>query len=71
MTREIGRAMIAGGFGGRIVNIASASVIGSITKGHAVYASSKSALLGLARASAFEFEFAEHQVTVNPILTGG
>lgn len=69
MTREIGRAMIAGGFGGRIVNIASASVIGSITKGHAVYASSKSALLGLARASAFEF--AEHQVTVNPILTGG
>lgn len=71
MIRELARAMIASGSGegGRIVNIASAAVIGSITKGHAAYASSKTALLGLGNAAALEL--AEHNITVNTILPGG
>jgi NAD(P)-dependent dehydrogenase (short-subunit alcohol dehydrogenase family) len=69
MTREVARAMVAGGQGGRIVNISSAAVIGALTRGHAPYASSKAALLGLSRASALEL--AEHQITVNTVLPGG
>ena len=69
MTREIARAMVTAGHGGRIVNIASAALIGSITRGHAVYAASKAALLGLGRASALEL--VEHRITVNTILPGG
>ena len=69
MTREIGRAMVAAGSGGRIVNIASAALVGSIVKGLAAYSGSKGALLGLSRASAFEL--AEHAITVNTILPGG
>jgi NAD(P)-dependent dehydrogenase (short-subunit alcohol dehydrogenase family) len=69
MSREIARSMVGGGLGGRIVNIASASIIGSITRGHAAYASSKAALLGLTRASALEL--AEHAITVNLVLPGG
>src|SRR5579859_1959672 len=41
MTREIARAMAAGGRGGRIVNVASAALVGSIIKGLAAYSSSK------------------------------
>ncbi|MGA2399226.1 MAG: SDR family NAD(P)-dependent oxidoreductase [Steroidobacteraceae bacterium] len=69
MTREVARAMVATGVGGRIVNIASAALVGSIVKGLAAYAASKGALLGLSRASAFEL--ADHGITVNTILPGG
>ena len=69
MTREIARAMVTAGRGGRIVNIASAALIGSIIKGLAAYTGSKGALLGLSRASAFEL--AEYQITVNTVLPGG
>ena len=69
MTREVARAMVGAGRGGRIVNIGSAAMIGSITRGHAVYAASKAALLGLSRASALEL--VEHAITVNTILPGG
>jgi NAD(P)-dependent dehydrogenase (short-subunit alcohol dehydrogenase family) len=69
MTRELARAMVAKAQGGRIVNIASASLVGSIVKGLAAYAASKGALLALSRISAFEL--AEHAITVNTILPGG
>jgi len=69
MTREIARAMAAGGLGGRIVNIGSAALVGSLVKGLAAYSASKGALLGLSRASAFEL--ADHAITVNTILPGG
>ncbi len=69
MSREVARAMVAAGNGGRIVHVASASIIGSLTHGHAAYASSKAALLGLTRASALEL--AEHGITVNLVLPGG
>jgi NAD(P)-dependent dehydrogenase (short-subunit alcohol dehydrogenase family) len=69
MTREIARLMIAAGEGGRIVNIASAALAGSVVKGLAAYTGSKSALLGLSQASAFEL--AEHHITVNTVLPGG
>jgi NAD(P)-dependent dehydrogenase (short-subunit alcohol dehydrogenase family) len=68
MTREIGRAMAAQGAGGRIINIATAGLRGSIVKGLAAYVGSKGALLALSRASAFEL--AEHRITVNTILPG-
>jgi NAD(P)-dependent dehydrogenase (short-subunit alcohol dehydrogenase family) len=67
MTREIARAMV--GQGGRIVNIASAALVGSIIKGLAAYVGSKGALLGLSRASALEL--VEYGITVNTILPGG
>jgi NAD(P)-dependent dehydrogenase (short-subunit alcohol dehydrogenase family) len=69
MTREIARAMVAKGQGGRIVNIASAALVGSLIKGLAAYVGAKGALLALSRASAFEL--AEHAITVNTILPGG
>jgi NAD(P)-dependent dehydrogenase (short-subunit alcohol dehydrogenase family) len=69
MTREVARAMVAAGSGGRIVNIASAALVGSIVKGLTAYSGSKGALLGLSRASAFEL--VEHSITVNTILPGG
>jgi NAD(P)-dependent dehydrogenase (short-subunit alcohol dehydrogenase family) len=69
MTREIARAMAAGGLGGRIVNIGSAALVGSLVKGLAAYSASKGALLGLSRASAFEL--IDHAITVNTVLPGG
>ena len=69
MTREIARTMAAGGRGGRIVNIGSAALVGSLVKGLAAYAASKGALLGLSRASAFEL--VDHAITVNTVLPGG
>lgn len=69
MTREVARAMVKAGRGGRIVNIASASLRGSIIKGLTAYVGSKGALEGLSRASAFEL--AEHKITVNTVLPGG
>jgi len=69
MTREIGRAMVKAGAGGRIVNIGSAVLQGSIVHGLVAYAGSKGALLGLSGASAFEL--AGHGITVNTVLPGG
>ncbi len=69
MTREVARAMVAAGQGGRIVNIASAALVGSIVKGLAAYVGSKGALLALGRASALEL--VEHAITVNTVLPGG
>jgi NAD(P)-dependent dehydrogenase (short-subunit alcohol dehydrogenase family) len=69
MTREIARAMAAAGLGGRIVNVGSAALVGSLVKGLASYAASKGALLGLSRASAFEL--ADLSITVNSVLPGG
>jgi NAD(P)-dependent dehydrogenase (short-subunit alcohol dehydrogenase family) len=69
MTREVARVMVSSGQGGRIVNIASAALVGSTVKGLAAYMGSKGALLALSQASAFEL--AEHSITVNTILPGG
>jgi NAD(P)-dependent dehydrogenase (short-subunit alcohol dehydrogenase family) len=68
VTRELGRAMATGGHGGRIVNIASNVLRGSLVRGEAAYAASKGALLALSSVSAFEL--AEHAITVNTILPG-
>ena len=68
MSRELGRAMVAAGDGGRIVNIASAALSGSIVKGLVAYTGSKGALLGLGKASAFEL--VEYGITVNTVLPG-
>lgn len=69
MTREIARTMVAGKGGGRIVNIASTALIGSLVRGLAAYSGSKGALQALSRASALEL--AEHAITVNTVLPGG
>ncbi|TAL00316.1 MAG: SDR family oxidoreductase [Rhodospirillaceae bacterium] len=69
MTREVARAMAAQGQGGRIVNIASAALVGCMVKGGGPYAASKGALLALSRASALEL--VEHRITVNTVLPGG
>jgi NAD(P)-dependent dehydrogenase (short-subunit alcohol dehydrogenase family) len=69
ITREAARTMVTAGKGGRIVNIASAALIGALTQGHSVYAASKAALLGLTRAAALEL--VQHKITVNTILPGG
>lgn len=68
MTREIARAMVAAGNGGRIVNIASNALRGGLIKGLAAYASSKGAIAALSMATAFEL--AEHSITVNTVLPG-
>jgi NAD(P)-dependent dehydrogenase (short-subunit alcohol dehydrogenase family) len=68
LTREIGRAMVAGGQGGRIVNVATAGLRGSVVKGLAAYVAAKGALAALSKISAFEL--AEHAITVNTVLPG-
>ncbi len=68
LTREIGRAMVAKGEGGRIVNVATAGLRGSVVKGLAAYVGSKGALQALSQISAFEL--AEHHITVNTVLPG-
>lgn len=69
MTREIARAMVEAGAGGRIVNIASNSARTPSVTGLASYASSKGALLALSLTSAFEL--VGHGITVNTVLPGG
>jgi len=69
LIREVARAMVAAGQGGRIVNIASAALVGSIIKGLAAYTASKGALLALSRACALEL--VEYAITVNTVLPGG
>ncbi len=68
-TREIGKAMIAAGQGGRIVNIASATLVGMMVKGGGAYTASKGAVLALGSVAALEL--AEHGITVNTVLPGG
>jgi NAD(P)-dependent dehydrogenase (short-subunit alcohol dehydrogenase family) len=68
-SREAARAMVGGGKGGRIVHVASAALIGSICKGHAAYAASKAAMIGLMHGSALDL--VEHGITVNTVLPGG
>lgn len=69
LMREASRAMVSAGRGGRIVNVASAALIGSLCHGHTIYAASKAALLGMMRASALEL--APHRITVNTVMAGG
>lgn len=68
MMREIGRAMLDAGRGGRIVNIASAVLAGMIVKGGAAYTASKGALAALSSVAALEF--AAGGITVNTVLPG-
>jgi NAD(P)-dependent dehydrogenase (short-subunit alcohol dehydrogenase family) len=69
MSREIGRAMVATGEGGRIVNIASTCLAGQLCHGHAAYMASKGAIAALTTATALEL--APHAITVNTVLPGG
>jgi NAD(P)-dependent dehydrogenase (short-subunit alcohol dehydrogenase family) len=69
MTREIARAMVAHGKGGRIVNVASNCVAAPQVVGLASYASSKGALVSFSQVAAFEL--VEHGITVNTVLPGG
>lgn len=69
MIREIGRAMVAAGSGGRIVNIASNAALAPQVMGLASYTASKGALLSLGTAVAFEL--VRHGITVNTVLPGG
>jgi NAD(P)-dependent dehydrogenase (short-subunit alcohol dehydrogenase family) len=69
MIREVARAMVAGGAGGRIVNCASSGLDGQFVGGLAAYLSSKGGIAALTIASAFEL--AEHGITVNTVLPGG
>jgi NAD(P)-dependent dehydrogenase (short-subunit alcohol dehydrogenase family) len=68
LTRELGRAMVERGEGGRIINVATAGLRGSVVKGLAAYVASKGALQALSQISAFEL--AEHGITVNTVLPG-
>ena len=69
LIREVSRAMIAGGEGGRIVNCASSGLVGQFVQGLSAYMASKASLAGLTTAAAFEL--AEHGITVNTVLPGG
>ena len=69
MTREVAKAMVAGGAGGRIVNIASTALINMLAKGHAAYAASKGAVAALTTATALEL--LPNCITVNTVLPGG
>ncbi|GAA0296898.1 glucose 1-dehydrogenase [Sphingomonas oligophenolica] len=68
LTRELGKAMVEKGEGGRIVNIATAGLRGSVVKGLAAYVGSKGSLLALSGISAYEL--AEHGITVNTVMPG-
>jgi len=68
LTRELARAMIERGEGGRIVNVATAGLRGFVVKGLAAYVASKGALQALSQISAFEL--ADHGITVNTVLPG-
>lgn len=69
MIREVARAMIAKGEGGRIVNCASCGLVGQFVQGLAAYLASKGGLAALTTSAAFEL--AEHAITVNTVLPGG
>jgi NAD(P)-dependent dehydrogenase (short-subunit alcohol dehydrogenase family) len=60
--------MVQRGEGGRIVNVATAGLRGSVVKGLAAYVASKGSLLALSQISAFEL--VEYGITVNTVLPG-
>ncbi len=67
LTKEVGRAMIAAGRGGCIVNIASTyALVGAPER--SVYGISKAALVGMTRMLAVEW--AAHNIRVNAIAPG-
>ncbi len=69
ITREVAKAMVAAGQGGRIVNCATTGLAGQFCHGHAAYLSSKGALAALTSVAALEL--APHAITVNTVLPGG
>lgn len=69
MIREVARAMVTKGEGGRIVNCASSGLAGQFVQGLAAYLASKGGLAALTTGAAFEL--AEHAITVNTVLPGG
>ena len=64
VARAVGRAMIARGKGGRIVNMASQAAVVALDR-HLAYCTSKAGILGLTRVLALEW--ARHGITVNAI----
>ena len=69
MVREIARAMIERGEGGRIVNCTSAGLEGQFVAGLSAYLASKGGLRSLTTMAAYEL--AEHGITVNEVIPGG
>jgi NAD(P)-dependent dehydrogenase (short-subunit alcohol dehydrogenase family) len=69
ISREIARAMVDAGQGGRIVNCTTSGLAGQFCHGHAAYLSSKGALAALTTTMALEL--APHAITVNTVLPGG
>ena len=69
MAREAAKAMVSGGAGGRIVNVASAWLRGMMVVGGAAYGASKGALAAFSSGAALEL--APHGITVNTVLPGG
>ncbi len=64
MAQAVGRAMIAAGKGGRIINLASQA--GSVAiDGHVAYCASKFAIIGVTKTLALEW--GKHGITVNSI----
>ncbi|HBU14529.1 MAG TPA: D-threitol dehydrogenase [Gemmobacter sp.] len=64
MAREVGRAMIAAGRGGRIINLASQA--GSVAiEGHVAYCASKFGIIGVTKTLALEW--GRYGITVNSI----
>lgn len=68
VTREVGKAMVAAGKGGRIVNIASQTISGMLTTGVSAYVASKGAVSMLTSTAALEL--AEHRITANTVMPG-
>ncbi|MCW1428030.1 SDR family NAD(P)-dependent oxidoreductase [Novosphingobium sp. JCM 18896] len=69
MIRELAKAMVAAGQGGRVINVASSGLIGQMVQGLSAYLASKGAMAALTQAAAMEL--AEHGITVNTVLPGG
>lgn len=67
LTQAIGRALISGGRGGAIVNIASTHALAGAPE-RSTYGISKAALLGMTRMLAVEW--AEHGIRVNAVAPG-
>jgi len=67
LTQAIGRALIAGGRGGAVVNIASTHALAG-APARSTYGISKAALVGMTRMLAVEW--AEHGIRVNAVAPG-
>ena len=67
-TREAARRMVAGGRGGRIINISSVSSLHPSVYGNAAYAAAKGGVNSLTRAAALDLMDAG--ITVNAVLPG-